>query len=539
MMISENISVVFSKTSVECRDLPAYGIELSDLFKDKCADVIKRTHANGYTDIIFDRGSVVLYSGTKVSYMPTVGFIVAKTLVPYLQLLFEYKEVCTSVYDKATIVSLRGQSGRRESVVSTIQRKIGQVQQAGWVADFLINYDGWGGGKTIDRGDFYVSPLMKCAGLQAESQSAIAEFAKFLLDNPQLLHALDYSTIELSFTAGGEATGDAASSSAVGENILLYGVPGSGKSWVVSHEYCSDEQYMERIVFHPDYTYSDFVGQILPKANGSSIDYRFTPGPFTRILKDAVSEEGKKHHHYLVIEEINRGNAPAIFGDIFQLLDRHESGPCKGQSVYGISNEDIAKEVHGDATKKVKIPANVSIIGTMNTSDQNVFTLDTAFQRRWKMRLVKNDLSAVKQSLANAAILDTALTWRHFVETINNLILNVNAMLSSTEDKRLGAFFVTEGELKFDEREKAASSSDIEKIEAAKQNGQFAQKVLKYLWDDAFKFNRSEIFETSKFNSLEEVVSHFQEKSGEERFSVFTAAVLSDLFPDKVLEKVN
>lgn len=104
------------------------------------------------------------------------------------------------------------------------------------------------------------------------------------------------------------------------ENVLLYGVPGVGKSKTIQRDYCNDESRMERVVFHPDYTYSDFVGQILPRVEDEKLKYVFTPGPFTKLLAKAWSNPDEKY--YLIIEEINRGNAPAIFGEIFQLLDR-------------------------------------------------------------------------------------------------------------------------------------------------------------------------------------------------------------------------
>lgn len=180
-----------------------------------------------------------------------------------------------------------------------------------------------------------------------------------------------------------------------GENVLLYGVPGSGKSWTIEHEYCKPGSIVERLVFHPDYTYSDFIGQILPAvAEDGQVSYKFTPGPFTNILREAYNNPGKEY--ILIIEEINRGNAPAIFGEVFQLLDRKveirdidDDGYPIGTSEYGITNMNIAEEMYGKdrKTEKVRIPSNLSIIGTMNTSDQNVFTLDTAFQRRWDMLL--------------------------------------------------------------------------------------------------------------------------------------------------------
>ena len=106
-----------------------------------------------------------------------------------------------------------------------------------------------------------------------------------------------------------------------GTNILLYGVPGSGKSWTIEHEYCKVDSYVERLVFHPDYTYSDFVGQILPDVDDEGlVTYKFTPGPFTTLMREAYRNPTQEY--ILIIEEINRGNAPAIFGEVFQLLDR-------------------------------------------------------------------------------------------------------------------------------------------------------------------------------------------------------------------------
>ena len=233
-----------------------------------------------------------------------------------------------------------------------------------------------------------------------------------------------------------------------GSNVLLYGVPGSGKSWTIEHEYCKKGTNVERLVFHPDYTYSDFIGQILPNVGeDGQVSYKFTPGPFTNILHDAYNDPEKEY--ILIIEEINRGNAPAIFGEVFQLLDRKtelrevdDDGYPVGTSEYGITNANIAKIVYGDARQKVRIPSNLSIIGTMNTSDQNVFTLDTAFQRRWEMRLIENNFEHVDRSLADAEILDTGVTWQTFCTEINNIIVGNNARMTSAEDKRLGAYFV-------------------------------------------------------------------------------------------------
>jgi len=309
-----------------------------------------------------------------------------------------------------------------------------------------------------------------------------------------------------------------------GKNVILYGVPGSGKSYTIDEQYCDDESRMERLVFHPDYTYSDFVGQILPNVTEGNVSYDFVPGPFTRLLQKAQSNPGNEY--YLIVEEINRGNAPAIFGEVFQLLDRDNDG----KSEYGISNADIARIVYGDEAHKIRIPSNMSIISTMNTSDQNVFTLDTAFQRRWSMRMIENNLSRVEY--AENKILDTTVSWRQFNTVLNGIILKKNVRVTSSEDKRLGAFFVRQADLAFDEREHSPDASEEERKAAAMQNRRFPEKILKYLWDDAFKFSREDIFETSQYISLEDIVRKFREETENDRFSVFREEIREALFSD-------
>lgn len=311
-----------------------------------------------------------------------------------------------------------------------------------------------------------------------------------------------------------------------GTNLLLYGVPGSGKSFKISKEYCDDESKMERVVFHPDYTYSDFVGQILPNVKSGNVSYAFTAGPFTRLLK--VAHDNPHNMYFLVIEELNRGNAPAIFGEIFQLLDRDENG----ESMFGISNSDIASFIYNDSTKKIRILSNFSIIATMNTSDQNVFTLDTAFQRRWNMRMIENSFE--DHDYANSNVLDTEVTWKNFCEVINNEILNKNILMTSSEDKRLGAYFVTSSDLKYYPEVNDLSISEKQRHEAKLKNFRFAEKVIKYLWDDAFKFSRDDIFKTSEFKSLEEVLNYFNSRNdssvkGNSRFGIFKEEIVDAL----------
>lgn len=279
--------------------------------------------------------------------------------------------------------------------------------------------------------------------------------------------------------------------------LIYYGVPGCGKSNKI-YETLKDVADFNKIrtVFHPEYTNADFIGQILPKTDGEKISYKFTPGPFTEILDRAYQKP--EEHFYLIIEEINRGNAAAIFGDIFQLLDRNDNG----ESQYPVHNKDIDEYLQKD---EIRLPANLSIVATMNTSDQNVFTLDNAFQRRFDMVLVRSGVTKINEEYEfaddkikeqfNAKIEETKITWGIFWDWINFKIAETLRGLSSTEDKRLGLWFV-----------KNVDGKIPRKI--------FAEKVLKYLWDDAFKFKRKEIF-SDDIHSLESLISAVEDSTNE------------------------
>lgn len=300
-----------------------------------------------------------------------------------------------------------------------------------------------------------------------------------------------------------------------GYNKIVYGIPGCGKSWYVENKIiANDSNYGKtfRTTFYPDYTNSDFVGQIIPQINkddNTSVLYNIQCGPFLEALKYAILNPNE--NVYLVIEEINRGNAAAIFGDIFQLLDRHKKEDSSDKlnnntSEYSIKNylitTNLKMEIEGKYNvdydlDNIRIPSNMIIIGTMNTSDQNVFTLDTAFKRRWQMEYIKNDLYSSRY--ANEKLPGTDVTWAKFVDTVNSFITDSeNGTNMNGEDKQIGVYFISGDEWSYMKTES--------KEEATKY---FAEKILAYIWEDVAKINREAWFDNKKYKTLESVIDGY------------------------------
>lgn len=219
-----------------------------------------------------------------------------------------------------------------------------------------------------------------------------------------------------------------------GENKIWAGAPGTGKSYLINQYLKGQAVNVNRVTFYPDYEYHDFIGSILPVTIMGKIEYQFVPGPFTMILKEALLNP--QQNYYLVIEEMTRGNCAAIFGDIFQLLDRDDTG----KSQYPITNLQLQAFLGNLITDKVFIPSNLSIYGTINTSDQNVYPMDTAFKRRFKFEY----LSVYdNQEQINPDLMFLNQKWSTFYLRLNEYLLN---NLHISEDKQLGPFFIESSE---------------------------------------------------------------------------------------------
>lgn len=259
--------------------------------------------------------------------------------------------------------------------------------------------------------------------------------------------------------------------------VMFYGAPGTGKSYSISslikqsypsfNEY-DDNPYVFRTTIYRDYSYFDFIGNIMPVTKDGKISYEFVPGIFTTALFAALRNQDSGIDVYLILEEMSRGDIASIFGDIFQLLDRDDTG----KSMYGINNKSIYEYlILNRALKpgyKIVIPKNLHIIGTVNTSDQNVNVIDTAFKRRFDFKYVgvKPIKSTNNCYINNFSIKFTSAKeyeWVKLYQAINYVIIND---LGLAEDKQLGPFFL-----------KDKGDDDLNRE-------QVANKLLHYLWQD-------------------------------------------------------
>ncbi|RWU07968.1 type II restriction endonuclease subunit R [Pseudidiomarina gelatinasegens] len=259
----------------------------------------------------------------------------------------------------------------------------------------------------------------------------------------------------------------------LGENIIFYGAPGTGKSYEIDNK-CSESNSI-RTVFHPETQSSDFVGCLKPGMNGDNIVYSFRPGPFCLALK--LAHEKQAENVFLVIEEINRAAAAAVFGELFQLLDREPTGESKYSITVSDPDMVIYLQDHAPSAlsgNRLKIPSNLSLYATMNSSDQAVMPMDTAFKRRWKFEYIPIDFSKSDSGPAGSIPIvfssgdSLDIPWRAFANAINEILLEDENI---PEDRLLGPWFL--------------SNSEVANTESALSS--LKGKILLYLWDDVLR----------------------------------------------------
>jgi 5-methylcytosine-specific restriction endonuclease McrBC GTP-binding regulatory subunit McrB len=292
---------------------------------------------------------------------------------------------------------------------------------------------------------------------------------------------------------------------------ILFGSPGTGKSHRIDAHIIpqglgidikKSPENVIKTVFHPEYTHSDFIGKLLPITRAGKVEYNFYEGHFLRALGQAYKNIMKGHETNtppenvaLVIDEINRGNSSAIFGSIFQLLDRDSNGESIGWSSYCINLNGLpftrilefigisfSYDKHGEIdsikikdtqekinflkfdliNRTIKIPPNLSIIATMNTSDSSIYYMDSAFKRRWDWEFIDIDSTPIA---SEGIAFKNEVEWFSFIGKLNEFIKSNHKYIRGIEDKQIGKYFI---------KEKIILKSNVQ------------SKLMFFLWDSVF-----------------------------------------------------
>lgn len=253
---------------------------------------------------------------------------------------------------------------------------------------------------------------------------------------------------------------------------IFFGTPGGGKSHkvmtLIEDTKKAKDRYF-RTTFHPDTDYASFVGSYKPIMKGEMICYEYVPQVFTLAYIAAWNDPNNEY--FLDIEEINRGNCAQIFGDLFQLLDRNKKGYSEFQiqadsdlanyllNAKDEDGNDILRNKKGIEKNKLCLPPNLSIVATMNTSDQSLFPMDSAFKRRWDWEFVPSTFN--EKDNFNITIGNKVYKWHSFLKEANDRIKQA----TDSEDKQMGSYFV---------------KTDMDE-------DKFKSKVMYYLWSEICK----------------------------------------------------
>jgi len=552
-----NLKQIYSLAAGRFNQYEGKDFVLPMIFKEQVKEINSNIITyNDYSAVIETRGN---QNGVLNIFLPNQWFYIASYFTDFYNELQHYKKEALKVTSKERLKILNGAT-LSDAEENRLQHLSLSEQSKNYLRLFMTDYSWWSGAKTIDRGDFYVSPILNSARLVNASQTFVAELCAFLADKNDLVQAI----------ISGE---ESASEKNTPPNITLslqqifYGAPGTGKSHKIKDnadvKVADGKNLVFRTTFHPDSDYSTFVGcykptkaeskrlqrmnlsledlakelgsyytneefgkiggiqkfcfeyypyidgeymsvnitkllelagvpkdynveinkyikfcHLLPKQDPDKITYNFIPQAFTNAYVKAWNTD---ENVYLIIEEINRGNCAQIFGDLFQLLDRKngvseypveadtdlQNYLCK--ALTDTKRTDIPDDVKSG--KKLMLPTNLYIWATMNTSDQSLFPIDSAFKRRWEWKYIK-----IKEGKdENGNKLDwkvgvkmgeegTLLPWWDFIKKINEII----ASMTSSADKQLGYFFCCAKDGVIDEET-------------------FVSKVIFYLWNDVFK----------------------------------------------------
>ena len=407
---------------------------------------------------------VTITSSAQKIFFPNQLLYVAACFADYYKALSEYAQIIKMDL-RISDNDIKQAKDNKEFSQKVLSNAILEDGDRELLVQFLSDYNWWFGGKGIERADFYISPILSLSKLVNASQSYVADLCKYLARNDQALKALKDEISSVN-------------SDNISRQIIYFGAPGTGKSHKVREIIGEDTNLPNvfRTTFHPDTDYASFVGCYKPSMRPTTsaektltgkdeeIVYTFVPQVFTDAYVYAYKHPAETT--YLVLEEINRGNCAQIFGDLFQLLDRKD-----GVSEYKIkADNDLTKylvaqlgeESEGIKDGKLCLPANLSILATMNTSDQSLFPMDSAFKRRWEWEYVPINYSTdILSGSFDITIGEKVYSWVEFIQSVNKHIFD----LTQSEDKQMGNFF----------------------IKHSVDESEFKSKVMFYLWYEVLR----------------------------------------------------
>lgn len=435
-----------------------YEVVLSENFKRNYEKV-----TNASISFYENTSIAVTTRGLKI-IIPNQWFVIASFFIEFYSALLEYKNLIKDVgISQKDLPELKNASEIPEAIQQSIDSYFSQPNQEKnkeFFIKFLTDYNWWSGQKTLDRNDYFYSPILDTAKLVHATQSYVAEICKEM--TPDLASILQNNHVLNNQLLNPD----------IPRLVIFYGAPGTGKSHTIKEKLKSvPKGNIETVTFHPDYDYTSFVGGYRPitekdSNDDESIKYRFVPQVFTNIYVKAWQNPDEPF--YLVIEEINRGNCAEIFGDIFQLLDQNQNytvTPSNELKAY-LVNE--FSETHEGIINGLKMPNNLSILATMNTSDQSLFPMDSAFKRRWDWEYIPINYDESNNPSSEFIVEfddKTYFSWLDFIEKVNDKIKN-NHNLGM--DKCIGNYFI----------------NPTDNIISLKT---FINKAIFYLWNDVFK----------------------------------------------------
>lgn len=521
----KDLGQIYSNAAEKFNKYDGADFVLPSEFKEQVKEINSNVISyNKYSAIIMTKGN---QRGALYIYMPNQWFYIASYFTDFYKELIKYRNLALKTTSKERLKILDKGTFTKQEEQNINSLELDEESKA-FLKNFITDYSWWHGAKTIDRADFFVSPILTCAGLVNASQTFVADLCAFLAGKDKLTDAV-IKSVETTDTGLCFANCFYRSKLGIPLDLLnlplqqiYYGAPGTGKSYEINE--ITKKYSAIRTTFHPDSDYSTFVGAYKPvmsqvelrdvsghvviedgkKLKEERITYKYVKQAFLKAYLAAwqkYANGGFLDPQFLIIEEINRGNCAQIFGDLFQLLDRGDFGfstyPIEADTDLqaeiskafgeggeyalgeGFNIEGVVSGYDGitEAVKEGRVlllPDTLYIWATMNTSDQSLFPIDSAFKRRWDWKYVKiTDAKKGWKIKCGSEECD----WWTFVTEINKKI----AKETSSDDKKLGYFFC-----------KPDNGNTI-------SEDKFVGKVLFYLWNDVFKDGDTSLFKVEEY----------------------------------------